>query len=120
CVENYYRGLADARLAATVLALRAYATDHDGKLPASLTALVPGYLPAIPADPFDPAGGPLRYIPGEPDPRLYSLSANGVDDGGSDQSSRGSQHGGHWDRNDAVIHLRRQARDMSAVVDELK
>jgi hypothetical protein len=106
-VQTYYRGMADDRLAAMVLALRAYATDHDGRLPDALSHLVPVYLPSVPADPFDQRGGPLRYLPTEPDPRLYSVGADGIDDGGSDESARSQS--GRWDRSDAVIHLRRQA-----------
>lgn len=40
------------------VALRLYEAEH-GQLPASLDALVPQYLPAVPADPFD--GAPFRY-----------------------------------------------------------
>lgn len=32
----------------------------EGKLPATLTDLVPHFLEAVPADPFD--GSPIRYI----------------------------------------------------------
>jgi hypothetical protein len=105
-VQTYYRGIADDRLAATILALRAYAADHDGRLPDALSHLVPAYVPSLPADPFDQTGGSLRYRPTEPDPRLYSVGADGIDDGGSDQSTRSQS--GRWDRSDAVIHLRQQ------------
>jgi hypothetical protein len=42
------------------VALRLYraARGHDAP---SLAALVPDYLPAVPADPLDPAGGPFHY-----------------------------------------------------------
>jgi hypothetical protein len=41
------------------LALRLYAREHDNALPATLDALVPDYLPAIPRDHAD--GNPIRY-----------------------------------------------------------
>jgi hypothetical protein len=52
--------LTDARLRATLLmlALRLYQAE-EGKPAARLAALVPHYLPEIPADPFD--GAPFRY-----------------------------------------------------------
>jgi hypothetical protein len=114
-VQTHYRGLADDRLAATVLALRAYAGDHEGRLPDALSELVPKYLPAVPADPFDQAGSTLRYVPTDPDPRLYSVSDDGIDNGGSDQSTRPMSQGGHWDRSDAVVHLKRQPRESGNV-----
>src|SRR5262249_46817868 len=83
-VQTYYRRIGDDRLATTILALRAYAADHDGRLPDALSQLVPAYLTSLPADPFDQTGSPLHYLPTEPDPRLYSVGADGIDDGGSD------------------------------------
>lgn len=70
---------ADARLAGTRahLALRAYFADH-GELPASLEALVPRYLDALPVDPFD--GKTLRY---SRERRLvWSVGRDGQDSGG--------------------------------------
>lgn len=43
----------------TLLAIARYRTAYDGRLPATLDALVPEFLPAIPRDPFD--GNPIRY-----------------------------------------------------------
>lgn len=60
--RTHYRNKARQLLAATALALRLYEADH-GRLPDKLTALVPDYLPALPKDPFDPKGGPIRYMP---------------------------------------------------------
>jgi ABC-type transport system involved in multi-copper enzyme maturation permease subunit len=50
--------LAARRATALKLAARLYESDK-GSLPASLDALVPKYLPVVPADPFD--GKPFRY-----------------------------------------------------------
>ena len=55
-----YQVIAADRLGRTGFALRSYYKDH-GALPPTLAALVPQYLPAVPADPFD--GQSLRYDP---------------------------------------------------------
>ena len=56
------RCLSDTDIAAAeaLFALRAFAVEH-GALPATLDALVPRYLDAVPRDAFD--GAPLRYAP---------------------------------------------------------
>ena len=84
------RNLAARRLAAAAVAVRLYRVDHDGKLPPTLADLVPAYLPAVPADPMRPDGGPIGYAPtyappggGPPSPRVYSVGRDGVDDGGA-------------------------------------
>jgi hypothetical protein len=51
-----------------------------GTLPAALDALVPQYLAKVPLDPIDRQ--PLRYRPADGAYVLYSVGANGVDDGG--------------------------------------
>ena len=75
------------RMTAVSLAAQLYRADHGGTWPASLQELVPKYLPAVPADPFDPGGAPLRYLlargalPGGGDrPVVYSVGDNGRDD----------------------------------------
>jgi hypothetical protein len=60
-------------------ALAAYNADH-GAFPDSLDALVPDLLPAVPLDPF--TGDPLRYELKGDGFLLYSVGANGRDDGG--------------------------------------
>lgn len=64
----------------TSFALRAYRLDH-GTYPAALTALVPGYLKAVPTDPFA-LSGPLRYKTVDAKYVLYSVGPDGKDDGG--------------------------------------
>src|SRR5690606_16795152 len=73
----HYRILTDRRLAAASLAIRLYALDHDGQLPPTVEALVPGYLPAVPADPFSKEDAPLRYDPARA--ILYSVGEDGTD-----------------------------------------
>ena len=75
------RALAARRAAAVRLAVALYVSDHDAP-PATLSDLVPAYLPAVPVDPFDPARGPLRYVAGDR-PYVYSVGKDGVDSGGS-------------------------------------
>ena len=67
------------RLLATTLALRAYRLDH-GSYPATLAALVPEYLPAIPQDQF--SGTVLKYKLAGGVYTLYSVGPDGKDNGG--------------------------------------
>jgi hypothetical protein len=76
-----FRLLAHRRMAGTALAIRLYEVDH-GHRPAHLADLVTDYLAAVPRDPFDATDGELRYRPDAPSPVLYSVSLNGVDEGG--------------------------------------
>lgn len=73
---------ANARRDATIaaLALHRWHAEH-GSFPESLDALVPAYLPRLPLDPVD--GKPLRYAITPDGPVLYSLGADGDDDGGA-------------------------------------
>jgi hypothetical protein len=65
--------------AVTALAIAAYHKDHS-QYPPDLASLVPDYLRELPRDPF--ADQPLRYRLDENEGyRLYSVDANGVDDG---------------------------------------
>lgn len=84
-IGGYYKVLTERRVVATILAIQLYKFDHRNKLPESLVDLVPTYLPAVPCDPFDPANGPIRYLPKRDPPELYSIGFNGKDDGGSEK-----------------------------------
>lgn len=73
-----------AALESTGLALEAYRA-REGEYPAQLSDLLAQDLDALPGDPFDPAGGPLRYSApaANPDGRLlYSLGPDRVDQRG--------------------------------------
>ncbi|HEV7299470.1 MAG TPA: hypothetical protein VGN72_08920 [Tepidisphaeraceae bacterium] len=76
-----FRVLVDRRIAAIALAMRLYWLDH-GRYPDTLDALVPAYLPAVPIDPFSPAGEPFQYIlaANGTRPIAYSVGENGIDD----------------------------------------
>ncbi len=87
-VEIHYRIRAQRRMAALALALRLYRHDH-GQWPETLAALVPDYLPNLPTDPFDPAGGPIGYLPDADPPRLYSRNSDGIDQQGTSERYSG-------------------------------
>lgn len=71
---------ADARIDAwrVLLAAELHRRERGGP-PASLAALVPKYLMAVPADPFSPTGAPLHFQAG----RAWSIGPDGHDDGGT-------------------------------------
>jgi len=77
---NETRADTENALLLTLLALRAYRLEH-GAYPATLSALVPGYLKAVPDDPFA-LSGPLRYKLAGAKFVLYSVGSDGKDDGG--------------------------------------
>jgi hypothetical protein len=66
----HFRAMSVQQMAAVALAIRLYECDH-GRRPAALAELCPKYLPAVPADPFDPAGKEIRYLPNAKHPMLY-------------------------------------------------
>lgn len=67
------------RLATLGLALERYRLKNS-QLPDQLAALVPAYLTEIPKDPWDDKS--LRYKKSDTGYMLYSVGANGKDDGG--------------------------------------
>jgi hypothetical protein len=77
--------VAHERLLAGELALRAYQSEQ-GRVPARLDDLVTNYLSKVPQDPF--TGKPLIYRPQGTNWLLYSVGADGIDDGGR-PASRG-------------------------------
>lgn len=87
--STHYRGLAQRRLAATALAIRWYAMDHDDKYPKALQDLVQAYLPAVPTDPMT-IGDPLVYAPDKG--LLYSVGFDGQDDAGAPGDGRSPGH----------------------------
>ena len=57
-----------------------------GSLPKVLDDLVPQYIDKVPIDPFD--GKPLRYKLTEPGYIVYSIGADGTDEGGLEKGKR--------------------------------
>lgn len=89
------------RMMVTALALKRYHLRH-GQPAATLDALVPELLPAVPVDGMD--GKPLRYRP-TPDGTflLYSVGEDGRDDGGDFSLVSGkTRYSQIWDGKDAV------------------
>jgi hypothetical protein len=109
---NHYRALTYRRLAATCLAARLYAADHDGKFPETLQDLVPTYLPAVPLDPFAAGGKTLAYVnesADADDPRVYSVGENGIDNGGIEVDPNAPRRQTEKLR-DEIRHFKRQPR----------
>jgi hypothetical protein len=114
--DVHHRGATDRRLAALVLTIRAYQTDHEGRRPTKLDELVPDYLPAIPNDAMA-SGKQLEYRPDAPRPLVYSVGSNGVNDGGSDAWLKPQRHGDTkpergdgWETLDRCVYLDRLPR----------
>jgi hypothetical protein len=82
-LDNFYlyhfRVRATMGCAITALAIERYRMK-EGALPETVEALVPEYLPAVYVDPFD--GKPLRYEREGAGYMVYTIGADGVDDGG--------------------------------------
>lgn len=108
-ITMQFRSASDRRAAATALALHLYAADHAGQLPGTLADLVPAYLPAVPLDPFT-AGKPLSFAPDSPNPILYSVGENGLDEQGDTSPAHPRTDPSCWDGRDAVYPLTRQPR----------
>jgi hypothetical protein len=72
--------VAQSRAVEAALAVERYRLRHDGRLPETLEALVPVFLPEAPRDPFD--GAPIRYRRLEPGFCVYSIGSDESDDGG--------------------------------------
>lgn len=77
--ETVARTIATDRAADTGIAIELYRREH-GKLPETLEALTPKYLPSVPLDPF--TGKPMIYKVEDRGFTIYGLGKNKVDDGG--------------------------------------
>ncbi len=73
------------RLATTALAVEAFRRERV-RLPTALRELTPQFLDAVPMDPFD--GAPLRYRLLAHGYTIYSIGADGHDDGGREPPER--------------------------------
>jgi hypothetical protein len=77
--ERHYRIIAQERLLTTELALRCYYADK-ACAPQRLEDLVPGYLSAVPQDPF--TGRPMTYRAQGTNWVVYSVGPDRIDNGG--------------------------------------
>ena len=71
-------GLAFVRISTSALAVENFRRVNN-RLPKELGDVVPGFMPALPADPFD--GAPLRYKRLATGYVVYSIGPDGHDDG---------------------------------------
>ncbi len=78
---EYANHVAQHRLLTVSFALRAYYLEH-GTYPATLAALMPVYLAAVPDDPFA-ATGSMQYLRKGTGYLLYSIGPNGTNNGGT-------------------------------------
>jgi hypothetical protein len=88
------RSIAGLRAARTGLAVERYRLAA-GKLPRSLTELVPAYLESVPKDPFD--GNELRYKRLETGFVVYSIGEDLSDDGGKEEPLWNKRESKNWD-----------------------
>ncbi len=77
--EAFHRSQADLRCAIVSLALERYRREH-GRWPDKLEQFVPKLLTKVPVDPYDQK--PLRYRQLDDGVVIYSVGADGKDDGG--------------------------------------
>ena len=79
-VERAVSSLAIVRSFRTAVAVERFQRAHAGQLPASLSELVPSYLPSAPVDPF--TGQPIRFSASADAYVVYSAGLNRTDNGG--------------------------------------
>ena len=96
-LEIDIRCLAHARATQTALAVERYRLA-EGRVPQSLDNLVPAYMEAVPADPFD--GQDMRYRVRKIGFVVYSVGEDRSDDGGAERDTRRRDPSGEpapWD-----------------------
>ena len=94
------RAEADRAQCITAIALKRYSLRY-GKLPDTLSALVPEFIAAVPVDYLD--GQPIKYrLNADGSFTLYSVGEDGKDDGGDMKLSEGSKSRDLWKRRDYV------------------
>jgi hypothetical protein len=99
-VRKMFQFETQREMTVAAIAIKRYQLRTE-KLPADLATLVPEYLSELPHDWMD--GQPLRYHP-NPDGTftLYSVGADGHDDGGDPAPADGRRPISIWDGRDAV------------------
>lgn len=94
------RAEADRAFCITAIALKRYSQRH-GKLPETLSALVPEFIAAVPVDYLD--GQPIKYrLNADGSFVLYSVGEDGKDGGGDMTLPEGSKSRDLWRRRDYV------------------
>jgi len=77
-LERYFGQRAVFRGTRCVLAIRGYELER-GRVPERLEDLVPGWLAALPEDPFAVVPAPMRYVMTDGEWKVYSLGPDAVD-----------------------------------------
>jgi len=80
CAKKFTEGDSRHGVAYVAVAAARYRAER-GRMPETLDALVPQYLPAVPRDPFD--GKPLRMVTRDGALVFYSIGPDMKDDGGA-------------------------------------
>jgi hypothetical protein len=88
------RNFANLNTARVALVIERYRLAA-GKLPESLSELVPSYLESVPKDPFD--GNELRYKKLDTGFVVYSIGEDLSDDGGKEKPPRRTKESPNWD-----------------------
>ena len=88
------RNIAQLRTTRVALAIQRYHLTA-GKLPETLTDLVPDYLDSVPTDTFD--GKEMRYKKLETGFVVYSIGEDLSDDGGKEKPPRRTKESPNWD-----------------------
>lgn len=96
--EACSRNEADRDATRVAIAIERFYLRH-GKLPSTLDELVPEFLKSLPEDPY--VGAPLHYRVDAPEYVVYSVGANGSDDGGASEPLGNAA--------DIVVRVRRKA-----------
>jgi len=103
-LSRYYeltvRSVADRRATQVAFATEVFNAEH-GRYPTSLDELPVGDDGTMTIDPF--TGEPFGYKLTESGPRIYSLSENGIDDGGSHSPRWGDRGGNEAGSDDYVF-----------------
>lgn len=105
-IAHHYHACMRLEAAISELALAEFERDH-GTAPTTLEELVPQYLPRLPVDYAD--GRPLRYRNDGRQLLLYSVGADGIDQGGARRQNvarREPWRSGHTIENEIVFMAR--------------
>jgi hypothetical protein len=99
-ISRALRAQTEQSLTLCAIALKRHSLRH-GKYPATLEALVPEFLPAVPIDHMD--GKPIRYkLRDDQGFTLYSVGEDGEDNGGDGSPRQASSGRQLWLRKDQV------------------
>jgi hypothetical protein len=102
-LEHTLRNETARRLTVTAIALKRHQLRH-GRYPETLAGLAPGFLAAVPVDPW--SGRPLCYrLTPQGGFILYSVGVDGVDDGGDATPPGNSTAPDLWSGRDVVWPL---------------